>query len=391
MLSLDKTRPVWIEVNLDHLAHNISEVKKVVKEGTLISGVVKADGYGHGSVEIAEILLQNGVDRLAVATLSEARVLRTHYPNTPIMVLGYTPEANAEEIIKNQIIQTVYSMDQAEAFSKKAVELDQDLLIHVKMDTGMSRLGFQPDTTSLKDIKKIAKLPKIIIEGIFTHFAVADEKDKAFTQQQYSKFMVICEELEKEGVPIPIKHVSNSAAIIDLPSMNLNMVRAGIMLYGLYPSEEVNQQQVRLKPIMSLKVKIAHIKDIESGIGISYGLKYTTSRISQVATLPIGYADGFTRMLSGKAEVLINGIRVPVVGRICMDQCMIDVTGIDNLKRGDIVTIFGGDEKDSISVEEIAKKLGTINYEVVCMMGKRIPRVYIRENKVVKIKDELID
>lgn len=391
MIALEKTRPVWIEVNLDHLAHNMKEVRKAVKTGVLVTAVIKADGYGHGAVEIADTLLKNGADRLAVATLSEAIELRRVYEEVPILVMGYTPESCAEEVVKNNIIQTVYSFEQAEGFSKAAQLFEKEAILHIKVDTGMSRLGFQPDITTVEAIKKIAELPNIKIEGIFTHFAVADEKDKSFTNQQYSKFMELVERLNMDGVRIPIQHCSNSAAIIDLQHYNLDMVRAGIMLYGLYPSDEVNKEEVKLKQVMALKAKISHLKELGPGIGVSYGLKHVTAGKAKIATLPIGYADGFTRMLSGKAEVLVKGNRVPVIGRICMDQCMIDVTGIDDLHRGDVVTIIGREGEQEISVDEVAAKLGTINYEVVCMMGKRIPRVYIRKGEVIKIKDYLLE
>lgn len=390
MFTLEKTRPVWAEVNLDNLAHNIREVRRSVKEGTLVAAVIKADGYGHGAVEIAETLLQNGADRLAVATLSEALALRKVYRDVPILVLGYTPETSAEEVVLNHITQTVYALEQAEAFSKKAEELGRIVKVHVKIDTGMRRLGLQPDAGTVEIIKKMSRLPKLTIEGIFTHFAVADETDKSFTYSQYEKFMGLCKMLEKEDIFIPIKHVSNSAGIIDLPEMNLDMVRAGIMLYGLYPSDEVNKEEIKLKQVMSLKAKISHVKELDEGIGISYGLKYVTNRKSQIATLPIGYADGFTRLLTGKAEVLVKGHKVPVVGRICMDQCMIDVTDIEDVKRGDEVVLFGGDGENFISIDEVAKKLGTINYEIVCMIGKRVPRVYIKNNEIVKIKDDIL-
>ncbi|KXG74454.1 alanine racemase [Thermotalea metallivorans] len=390
MRTLEKIRPVWAEVNLDNLAHNIREVRRSVKEGTLVAAVIKADGYGHGAVEIAETLLQNGAHRLAVATLSEALALRKVYRDVPILVLGYTPETSAEEVVLNDITQTVYALEQAEAFSRKAEELGRIVKVHVKIDTGMSRLGLQPDVGTVELIKKMARLPKLTIEGVFTHFAVADETDKSFTYGQYEKFMGLCKMLEKEDVFIPIKHVSNSAGIIDLPEMNLDMVRAGIMLYGLYPSDEVNKGEIKLKQVMSLKAKISHVKELDAGIGISYGLKYVTNRKSKIATLPIGYADGFTRLLTGKAEVIVKGHKVPVVGRICMDQCMIDVTGIEDVERGDEAVLFGGDGKNFISIDEVAKKLGTINYEIVCMIGKRVPRVYIKNNEIIKIKDDIL-
>lgn len=389
MQRIKELRPVWAEINLDNLAHNLKEVKKVVKEDTIITAVVKADGYGHGAVQIAKTLLDNGADRFAVATLSEAIQLKKVYPDIPTMVLGYTPVYSSEEVIKYGIIQTVYTFDQAYGFSKAAKDMDKEVKLHIKIDTGMRRLGFEVEESSIEDIKKIYELPNVYLEGIFTHFAVADEVDKSFTREQIRKFDYICDNLESKGIDIPIKHVSNSAGIIDLPEYNYNMVRAGIMLYGLYPSEDVNKNNVELKEVMSLKARVSHVKELDEGVGISYGLVYETPQKSKIATLPLGYADGFTRLLTGKAKVVAKGEKVPVVGRICMDQCMIDVTGLD-VNRGDEVILFGSDGKMTISINEVANKLGTINYEIVCMIGKRIPRVYIQKGEIVNIKDQLL-
>jgi alanine racemase len=390
MHDLETVRPVWAEINLDHLTHNIREIRKIVRPETIITGVVKADGYGHGAIEIAETLLENGVDRLAVGTLSEAIELRRRYHTVPILILGYTPESSAKEVIVNSIIQTVYSLEQAQKFSQKAQVLKKNLKIHIKIDTGMNRIGLPANHHTVEIIKKIYKLPNLIIEGIFTHFATADEKDKTFTYQQYEKYIDVVHMLEREGIYIPIKHVSNSAAIVDLPEMNLDMVRPGILLYGLYPSDEVKKDVISLKPVMSLKAKVTHVKEVDQGIGISYGLKYVTNRRSKIASLPIGYADGFTRILSGKAKVLIKGHKVPIVGRICMDQCMIDVTDIDDVQPGDLVILVGSDGIHTISFDDIAKNIGTISYEMICMIGKRIPRVYMKHNEIVTIRDYIL-
>ncbi|MCT4604749.1 MAG: alanine racemase [Marinisporobacter sp.] len=389
MLSLEKTRPVWAEINLDHLAHNMKEIRRVVRKTTKVTAVIKANGYGHGAVEIGEILLQNGANRFAVATLSEALELRKVYKDIPILILGYTPENNAEEIIENKIIQTVYSLEQAKKFSQKAQELKKEIIFHIKVDTGMSRIGLKPDETSVAIVKEIDRLPNVVVEGIFTHFAVADAINKTFTHQQYEKFINFSKRLKEEGIDIPIKHVSNSAAIIDLPEMNLDMVRAGVILYGLYPSDEVKKDIMKLKPALTLKAKISHVKELDEEMGISYGLKYVTDKKSKIATIPIGYADGFTRMLSGKAKALVGGKKVPVVGRICMDQCMLDVTEVENVKVGDEVILIGTDGNNTILAEDIGNLLNTINYEIVCMVGRRIPRVYMKNNKIIKIKDYL--
>ncbi|KPU26691.1 alanine racemase [Caloranaerobacter sp. TR13] len=389
MSSLTNIRPVWAEINLDNLAHNIREVKRVVKEGTLITAVVKADAYGHGAIKVAETFLNNGADRLAVATLSEAMELRNSGFEVPILILGYTPEYQFEKVIDYDITQTIYTYEHAIAFSKAAEKLGKTGIIHIKIDTGMSRLGFQVKDNTIKQISEICKLPHIQVEGIFTHFAVADGKDKTFTREQFNKFQKLIEELEDIGIKIPIKHVSNSAAIIDLPEYNLDMVRAGIMLYGLYPSDDVNKSNVQLKPAMTLKAKISNLKTVPKGTGISYGLTYVTENESKIGTLPIGYADGFTRILTGKAEVVVKDKKVKVIGRICMDQCMIDLTEVDDVNIGDEVVLFG-DGINSLHIDEVARKLGTINYEIICMVSRRVPRVYLKNGEIVEVIDYLL-
>ncbi|KGG80522.1 alanine racemase [Caloranaerobacter azorensis H53214] len=390
MSSLTDIRPVWAEINLDHLAHNIKEVKRVVKDGTLITAVVKANAYGHGAIKAAETFINNDADRLAVATLSEAIELRKAGFKVPILILGYTPECQFEKVIKYDIIQTIYTYEHGVAFSKVAERLGKIGIMHIKIDTGMNRLGFEVNKHTVEQICRICQLPYIEVEGIFTHFAVADEKDKTFTRRQFNEFKGLIEELEKRGIKIPIKHVSNSAAIIDLPEYNLDMVRAGIMLYGLYPSDYVNKSNVDLKPVMTLKTKISHLKTVPKGMGISYGLTYVTAKESKIGTLPIGYADGFTRILTGKAEVVVKDKRVKVVGRICMDQCMVDLTEVEDVNIGDEVVLFG-DGINSLHIDEIAKKLGTINYEIVCMVSRRVPRVYVKNGEIVEVVDYLLD
>ncbi|MBF8983389.1 alanine racemase [Lutibacter sp. B2] len=390
MLGLEKTRPVWVEINLDHLAYNMRQIRKTVHKDIKVGAVIKADGYGHGAVEIADTLLENGAQWLIVATLSEAVQLRKKYKEVPILILGYTPNEVAEVVIENELSQTVYNLSQAQYYNDIAKKLCKKVKIHIKIDTGMNRLGFQPNDDSIKTIKKISNLSNVMIEGMFTHFAAADQLDKSFTQIQYNRFEDVFKSLQREGVSIPIKHVGNSAAIMDLPSMHLDMVRAGIILYGLYPSNEVNMESLTLKPVLSVKARITHVKNVDEGVGIGYGLTYSTSKSSKIATLPVGYADGFTRMLSGKGEVLVKGHKVPIVGRICMDQCMINVTVLDEIHSNDEVILIGSDGKNSISADDIAKKLDTINYEIVCMIGRRVPRVYIKDQKIIKIKDYLL-
>lgn len=383
------SRPVWAEINLDNLAHNMREVRRVTSTKAKVTAVIKADGYGHGALTIGKVLLENGADRFAVATLSEAIQLRNSFADIEIMVLGYTPNELALDIIENNIIQTIYTEEQAQEYSKIAISLKKQAKIHIKLDTGMSRLGMVFSDETIESILRMSKLDGLYIEGIFTHFAVADEIDKTFTFQQVEKFNYIVSKLEGRGLNIPIKHVSNSAGIIDLPEFNFDMVRAGIMLYGLYPSEYVNKSAVKLKEVMCLKAKVSQVKDLDAGCGVSYGLKYKNDNKSQVATLPIGYADGYTRMLSGKAKVMINGSKTSIIGNICMDQCIIDVTNI-NVKVGDEVVLFGGNDANGITIDSVAQSLNTINYEIVCMVDKRVPRIYIKDEKILDIKDYVL-
>lgn len=385
MYDMNLVRPVWAEIDLDNLANNMKEIRRLTDKKAKVTAVIKADGYGHGAKYIAQTLLENGADRFAVAVLDEALELRNSDVTVPILVLGYTQPDRAKAIIENNIEQAVYSYELAKALSEEAVKQNKEAKIHIKLDTGMGRIGLRADESAIDCIKEIYELPNLTIEGMFTHFAIADEKDKTYTEEQFNKFMWVANRLEEEGIKIRLKHCGNSATIIDLPKMHLDMVRAGIILYGLAPSQDVELEKINLKQVMSLKVRITHVKEINPGESVSYGRKFIASRKSKIASLPIGYADGYTRMLSGKAEALINGIKVPVVGRICMDQCMIDVTGIEDVKVGDEVVLFGKQKGSFISIDEIAEKLGTINYEVVCMIGKRVPRVYVKEGKIVDI------
>lgn len=391
MISFLNTRPVWAVINLDNLIHNINEIKKNINENTKIYGVIKADGYGHGAIMIARTILANGVDRLAVATLSEAIELRKNNITAPILILGYTPGFQAKDIISNDITQTVLSFEQAEALSYSAESLGKTAKIHVKLDTGMSRLGFSATEAAIEDIIKISKLPYIEVEGIFSHFAMADASDKSFTIKQCDKFKGIVTELENRGLFIPIKHISNSAAILDLPDYDFDMVRAGILMYGLYPSDEVNKERLKLKPVMELKANISQIRKLEAGVGISYGHSFVTEKTSKIGTVPIGYADGYSRLLSNKVYVGYRGKKIPVIGNICMDQCMVDVTGIDNIEVGDEVYLFGDGSHGEPSVDEIAQMIGTINYEVICILSKRVPRAYIKNNEVIHIRDYLLE
>ena len=386
-----KFNRAWAEINLNNIAHNVREIKRILNKKTEIMGVVKADAYGHGVMEVTRTLLENGVTHLAVSMLDEAIQLRNHGITVPILILSYTDPKRAREIIKYNVTQTVFSHDLAEALSSAATEAGARVKIHVKVDTGMTRVGFMPGYSAVKNIIQISSLPGIIIEGLFTHFASADESDKQYTRMQFDKFMSIWNELNRVGVFIPVKHCCNSAAIIDLPEMHLDMVRPGIILYGLYPSDEVDRSKLDLKPAMSLKANVILVKDVEEGVDVSYGRTYRTKVQSKIATLPVGYADGYTRLLSGRGKVLINGEFAPIVGRICMDQCMVDVTGFKSeVRAGDEAVMIGSQNGRIISVEDVAGWSETINYEVVCLVGKRIPRFYIKNGEVSDVLNYLI-
>lgn len=370
-------RPTWIEIDLDRLAHNMREIRRVVQPGKLVTAVIKANGYGHGAVEIGQTLLDNGADRFAVATFTEALELRRAYPEVPILVLGYTREEDFTLAERHDIMLTLFDFEQAQ----RIADHHTGIKVHLKINTGMNRLGFRPDDPMLVETLKLFSLD---IEGIFSHFAKSDEKDKSFTRLQAQRFEKALDVCAKTGRSIPIRHIANSAAIIDHPEYQYDMVRAGIMLYGQYPSEEVDHDAVELRQSLSLKARVAMVQTLQPGEGVSYGQIYQADHPQKIATLPVGYADGWTRLMTGKAEVVFNGQRRPIVGRICMDQCMMDAEGLD-LKRDNIVEIIG----DDMTVDEVAGRLGTISNEVLCMMGRRLPRVYLKDGVPVKTVDYL--
>jgi alanine racemase len=381
----------WAEINLDSIAHNVKEIRKITNKRAELMGVVKADAYGHGAVEVAKTLLENGVSRLAVSMIDEAIQLRKHEIDVPILIMSYTDPCRAEDVIGYNVAQTVFSYELAEALSDAAVRLGCKVKIHVKVDTGMTRIGFKPGYDIVESIAEMSKLKGIIVEGMFTHFASADEKDKAYTYMQFEKYMGICTELRRIGIHIPIKHVANSAAIIEFPEMHLDMVRPGIILYGFYPSSRIDTGRINLKPSMTLKATVILVKEVEYNIPVSYGGIFTTQRRSRIATVPVGYADGYFRTLTGKARVLINGEYAPVIGAICMDQFMIDVTDINSdVKVGDEVVLFGIQGEKEIKVEEVASLAGTINYEVISAVGKRIPRIYFKEGEISNVLNYLV-
>ncbi|CUH97575.1 Alanine racemase [Propionispora sp. 2/2-37] len=365
------TRPVWAEINLSAIRHNIREIKSLLRTTTKFCAVVKADGYGHGAIPVARAALQEGADYLAVALMNEALELRQAGITVPILILGYTPPEQARLTVAYDITQTVYTPAMVRALSQAATAEGKKAKVHIKVDTGMGRIGVKPEE-AVDLAVFINSCPGIELEGIFSHFAAADSRDKTYTRRQFAQFEQVLADMDKKGMVIPIRHIANSAAILDLPDMQLDMVRAGIILYGLLPSEEV-QPVITLEPAMQFKARISHIKKVASGVAISYGCTYVTERPGVIATLPVGYADGWTRLMAGKASVFLHRKRAPLVGRVCMDQCMIDVTDIPETAPGDEVLLFGGPD---LPVEEVAAHMGTINYEVVCMVSKRVPRQY---------------
>jgi alanine racemase len=378
----------WTEVNLDAIAQNVKNIKKLIGEKKELMAVVKGNAYGHDILEVSPVVLENGATRLAVARLEEAIFLRKAGITVPILVLGLTLKQQAESLVSYDITPAVCELEMIEKLSELAVQMNKMTKIHLKVDTGMGRIGiFLYDV--LRFIKRIKALKNVEIEGIFTHFSVADEKDKFYTKEQFRKFTEILTILEKEGIKIPIKHVGNSAALLDLPHMWLDMVRPGIAIYGLYPSKEV-KKTINLIPAQQFKTKIVFIKELPLGESISYGRTYITKRRMRVASLPVGYADGYNRLLSNQGEVLVRGQRVSIIGRVCMDQCMIDVTNLTQVEIGDEVVLWGRQGEEMITVEEIAQKIRTINYEIVHMPDKkRVPKLFVRDGKPWKIKTML--
>jgi alanine racemase len=381
-------RPVWAEIDLDAIAYNIKNIKKLAKDKEVIA-VVKADCYGHGSLDVVPTLLENGASRLAVAVLTEGIELRNNHINAPMMILGYTPLYLGEDLIKYDLEQTVYDLEYAKELSKIALNLNKKAKIHIAIDTGMGRIGFLPNEKAVQDVCEICSLKGLEVLGIFTHFSTSDEEDKEYTYEQFKKFTDFTEKLSALGIEIPLKHVSNSGAIMDMPETYLDAVRAGIILYGYYPSNEVNKNNLSLKPALTLKASITRVQEMDKDMYISYGKTFKTERKSLIATLPIGYADGYSRLLAKDAKVIINGKFAPVVGRICMDQCMIDVTDIENVKVGDEVILLGEQGNLKFNADDIAEIMGTINYEILCMLKYRIPRVYIKNGEVFNVRNYL--
>jgi alanine racemase len=341
--------------------------------------VVKANGYGHGSVEVARSALDNGAELLGVARIREAVKLRKEGIDAPVLIFGYTPQPLYNKILKYDLTQTVYSLKAAESLSIYASLHKRKIRVHIKIDTGMGRLGILPDSKSaLRDVESIVRLSGLVVEGIFTHFSMADSYDKTYSNRQFEVFMSFIGKLKKMGIDFDIRHAANSAGIIEMPKTHLDMVRAGIAMYGLYPSEEINKEKVKLIPAMALKSRIIHLKSVRAGFKVSYGATYETKKPTIIATVPVGYADGFSRLLSSRGFMLVRGERAPIAGRVCMDLTMLDVGGISGVNQEDEVVVIGRQNSSEISADEIAALTGTINYEVVSSLTDRVKRVYIR-------------
>lgn len=371
---------VYAGIDLDAIEQNIRNTKQLLKPSTKLLVVIKADGYGHGAVPIAKTL-DSLADMYGVAVIDEAVELREHGIEKPVLILGTVSETWYSTVVEYDIIPAVYTMKMAEGLSKAACEQKKTIRIHIKVDTGMGRIGMEPTPESALIVKQISELPGIEIDGCFTHMARADEQDKTYAWKQYDQFMYFIKELEKQGITIPVKHIANSASIMELPEFQLDMVRSGISTYGLYPSEEVDQSRLKLIPAMSFHSRISYVKEMKAGCPISYGGTYVTDRRMKVATIPVGYADGYPRGLSNQGYVLIRGMKAPILGRVCMDQFMVDVTGIPDVAIGDMATLVGKEGDVTITVEELAEMVGSFNYEFVCDISKRVPRLYHHQGK----------
>ena len=382
---------VYATVNLDAVASNMRSMRDNLPASTLIMGSVKADGYGHGSVPVAKTI-EPYVFGYAVATIDEGIILRRHGINKTILILGVTHESRYEDLLRYDIRTAMFQYEKAKKLSDLALKQGKKAVVHLALDTGMSRIGMKADREHAKEAAAIAALEGIEVEGLFTHFARADETDKSAYEEQYRRYKEFLGYLKELGVKIPIRHCSNSAGIVEsLESNHMDMVRAGIAIYGMYPSDEVDHNSEKLTPAMEIKSCITYIKEIEAGTAVSYGGTFVADHTMKVATIPVGYGDGYVRSLSGKGDVLIHGKRAAILGRICMDQFMVDVTDIPDVQEDDEVTLLGSDGAECITMEELAEKSGGFHYEMICDIGKRIPRVYLKDGKVVGTKDYFDD
>ncbi|MBS6503287.1 alanine racemase [Clostridium tertium] len=377
--------PIWAEINLNNLIYNIDQIKKKSSNSEII-GVVKANAYGHGAVEISKVLLNHGINRLAVANIVEAIELRENEIKAPIMLLGISEDYAIDALLEYDVEPTISTYEFAMNLNNKAKALNKTVNIHIAMDSGMGRIGFRKNDKGLEDIINISKLSNLKIESIFSHFSTADSKDKSYSLRQLEIYNTFLDKLQEAGVYINKKNLSNSAAIIDLPESHYDYVRPGIIQYGYYPSDEVDKNHFDIKHVLTWKTKIIHIKEVEENEYIGYGQTFKTSRKTVVATLPVGYADGYSRGLSNKGKVIINGQLAPIIGNVCMDQFMVDITEIENVHLGNEVILLGSDGNVKFDADDIAKLTNTISYEVLCLIGRRAPRIYIKDYKTIGIR-----
>ncbi|MFR9193635.1 MAG: alanine racemase [Anaerovoracaceae bacterium] len=372
-------RPAWVEINLNNLDFNIKNIKTKIGDREMI-GVIKADAYGHGSVKVAEVLRANGCKTFAIATIQEAITLRDAGAKEEIILLGLAPDMYADTVVQYDITPVVCDSSNAAAINAAAKAADKTVHGLIAVDTGMGRIGYLADEAeaAAEDIKKIQALENFKIKGLFSHMSTADALDKTFSRQQEEKFNKFYSILTSAGINIPMKTLANSASVMEIPSVYFDACRPGIILYGCYPSDEVDKNELAIKPVMSVKANIVHLKDVPEGFSVGYGRKFISTRPSKIATLALGYADGYPRPYSQYAKVIVNGHIAPIAGNICMDQCMVDVTDVPDVKVGDEVIIMGTDGTHTILADDIARATGTINYEIVCAFGQRLPKVYVK-------------
>ena len=392
---MNMVKRTWAEISLNAIEHNYNVIRNKVADDTKVCCVIKADGYGHGAVELSQVYEKLGADFFAVSNIDEGIEIRKSGSKLPIVILGYTPVSEAENLAEYDISQAVFSLEYAKELSEKCVEEDCICKMHIKVDSGMSRIGFMcqefpRDEYSIEEICEACCLPNLEVEGLFTHFCVSDEdaEGREFTNKQYENFIHVRDSLKKRGVDISVVHCSNSGAIEDYPETCCDMVRAGIILYGLAPSSKL-AVRLDLVPAMTLKTVVAFVKEVQKGATISYGRTFTADRKMKIATVPIGYADGFIRQNAKDGYMMVNGKKAKIVGRICMDQTMLDVTDIEDVKTGDEVVVFGTGENGEPTADSLAENTGTINYETVCLVGKRVPRIYIKDGKIENVMYKL--
>lgn len=392
---MNMVKRTWAEISLNAIEHNYNVIRNKVADDTKVCCVIKADGYGHGAVELSQVYEKLGADFFAVSNIDEGIEIRKSGSKLPIVILGYTPVSEAENLAEYDISQAVFSLEYAKELSEKCVEEDCICKMHIKVDSGMSRIGFMcqefpRDEYSIEEICEACCLPNLEVEGLFTHFCVSDEdaEGREFTNKQYENFIHVRDSLKKRGVDISVVHCSNSGAIEDYPETCCDMVRAGIILYGLAPSSKL-ADRLDLVPAMTLKTVVAFVKEVQKGATISYGRTFTADRKMKIATVPIGYADGFIRQNAKYGYMTVNGKKAKIVGRICMDQTMLDVTDIEDVKTGDEVVVFGTGENGEPTADSLAENTGTINYETVCLVGKRVPRIYIKDGKIENVMYKL--